>query len=136
RATALRAARNYRETQCRLGAAEAELALFPEGVGKVRGDEPQAIDRLKRELREAEAARDRARSEAEGWEKVRGECRLGEEGVPDEVLKTLAERRQRLNTLRAALDAQSRQRAGAAEAREKARAAVSPAASEIGRAHV
>lgn len=136
RAEVLRAAQNHRDTRNALADAESALARFPAAIERLRGNEVDECDRLSRQLREAQAAQERARADLDAAERGRRECRLADDDPVDDSLRTLAERQRRLVELHNKLEAQDRDRRGAAASRDKARLNIGPTVSDAQLAQV
>jgi energy-coupling factor transporter ATP-binding protein EcfA2 len=127
---ALRLALRLRDTADALRDAQASFSRFEANLSRLRGDEPQALERLQKELAQASADADSCRRELAACADALGRLRLDDRALPDALIKTLAARHQRLADLRAALDAHGRDRAAAAAERAKARARIAPSVTD------
>ncbi|HEX6939170.1 MAG TPA: hypothetical protein VF158_07130 [Longimicrobiales bacterium] len=104
-------------------AARRALAAFPEAMARLRGDEADRLDTLRRKLEEARLRRADAERALEDADAARRDAGLPEEGVPPQRIAALRRRIEALGELRRAVEAHERMLAEALARRdEEARA--------------
>jgi uncharacterized protein YhaN len=127
---ALRLALRWRDTADALRDARASFGRFDPNLARLRGDELQSLDRLRKDLRQSHADAESCRRELAACADALDRLRLTDLALPDSLIRTLAARHQRLTELRTALDAHRRERAAADAERAKARARVAPSVTD------
>ena len=128
RVARLDAALEHARCRVRLQEARAELAAYPAALERVRGTEDESLADHRRRLEEARGTRERLAAEAAAARRRLEEALLPEDGLPDGVLETLAERRERAARLEQEIDALERELEGARRRRDDVRREIGEAA--------
>ena len=118
--------------RCRARRAEARSALarFSEASERLTGDEERTLEEHRRRLAEARDDRERLAAERDALRRRLAEARLPDEGLPDGLLETLGERRERAAGREREIDSTERDLAGARNRREDARSEIGEGATD------
>lgn len=120
-------AERYLNAKDRCHEAEHSRAAFPEGVGKLAGNELEQLEKLRKALADAQQRRRQEESDLTKAKQGLRECRLPEEGVAPELVGTLRQKCQQLQSVGAEIRRAEQERDRAAAEMDQARRNVGPA---------